>query len=206
MASRAPSKLLVTKIGGLLDCLDYQFQIFPPISHAMLHPWQILGQGFCMISGLFPSWCIHDYRQKSTVQSPESNKIVQKNTPKLTTEPLLLWIYKSPESWVQNYGLLDCSLVQAVQFRQTVHNHESSACRKAISWDKWEFRAMSPQLWICERVLSSVNQFRIISSLLAVWLFLWIFWNEIVRLPFFSSWLECRVYYTQYSKVYRQVV
>ena len=65
--------------------LDWPFQEFPPISHAMLHPSQILGQGFCMISGLFPSWSIHDYRQKSTVQSPESSKIVQKNTLKLTS-------------------------------------------------------------------------------------------------------------------------
>ena len=135
MASRAPSKLLVTKIGGLLDCLDYQFQIFPTMSHAMLHPWQILGQGFSMISGLYPPWSIHDYMQKSTVQIPESSKIVQKNTPKLTAEPLLLWINESPESRVQNYGLLDCSWVQTVQFYRPVHNRESSACRVAISMD-----------------------------------------------------------------------
>ena len=88
-------------IRELLNSVNWSFQNFPIMSHAMLHPWRILGQGFSMISGLFHSWCIHDYRQKSTVQSPESSKIVQKNTHKLTAEPLLLWINESPESWVQ---------------------------------------------------------------------------------------------------------
>ena len=134
MASRAPSKLLVTKIGGLLDCLDYQFQIFPPISHAMLHPWQILGQAFCMISGLFPSWSIHDYRQKSTVQSPESSKIVQKNTPKLTAEPLLLWINESPESRIMDFWT-------APESRQSSSIDQSTIMSPLLA--EWLF------LWIC---------------------------------------------------------
>ena len=69
-------------IRELLNSVNWSFQNFPIMSHVMPHPSQTLGQGFCMISGLFPSWSIHDYRQKSTVQSPESSKIVQKNTPK----------------------------------------------------------------------------------------------------------------------------
>ena len=150
-------------IRELLNSVNWSFQNFPIMNHAMLHPWRILGQGFSMISGLFHSWCIHDYRQKSTVQSPESSKIVQKNTHKLTAEPLLLWINESPESWVQNHGLLDCSWVQTVQSYRPVHNHESSARRKAISWDKWESRIMSSAWFTSELIISPVAPVRQVS-------------------------------------------
>ena len=41
-------------IRELLNSVNWSFQDFPIMSHVMLHPSQILGQGFCMISGLFP--------------------------------------------------------------------------------------------------------------------------------------------------------
>ena len=123
---------------------------------------------------LHEAYMIIGKNRQSRVQSPESSKIVQKNTHKLTAEPLLLWINESPESRVQNHGLLDCSWVQTVQFYRPVHNHESSACRMAISLDKWGSRIMSPEYWISELIISPVDQSRNMSSVRTQWQLLWI--------------------------------